>query len=98
MVKLISIDKSPNPKKKLRATFYIPSQETFQHIDFGAADYEDYTTHKDKDRRQRYIDRHKKNEDWNMPISAGALSRWILWGDYTDLNKNIQAYKKKFNL
>lgn len=98
MVKLISVDKSPNPKKKLRATFYIPSQDTYQYIDFGAVDFEDYTTHKDKTRRQRYIERHQKNENWNLPLTAGTLSRYILWGDYTDLNKNIAAYKKKFHL
>ena len=28
-------------------------------VSFGAAGYSDYTKHKDKDRKQRYIDRHK---------------------------------------
>lgn len=97
MVKLISIKPSPNPKKKLRATFYFPSQEEYHNIDFGAADYEDYTIHKDPERRKRYLERHKKNEDWNMPVTAGSLSRWILW-EYTDIDKAIREYKKKFHL
>jgi len=97
MVKLIDIQPSPNKEKKYRATFYSPSQKDFLHIDFGAKGYEDYTMHKDSERKKRYIERHKKNENWNNPLTAGTLSRYILW-EYTDLNKAIREYKKRFNL
>ena len=56
----------------------------------------DYTKHKDKDRKKLYLNRHKKNENWNSPMTAGALSRWILWNKPT-LKASIDNYKKKFN-
>jgi len=66
-------------------------------IPFGYNGYDDYTIHKDKDRRDRYISRHSKNEDWTT-INAGSLSRYILWGDSIDINENIRNYKRHFNL
>ena len=38
--------------------------KTGKHIYFGAAGMSDFTKHKDEDRKNRYIDRHKNNEDW----------------------------------
>ena len=55
----------------------------------------DYTKHKDPSRKQRYMNRHKSREDWTKPMSAGALSRYILWNkptlkDYSlDLSKAL---------
>ena len=37
-------------------------------IDFGDDRYEDYTQHGDPKRKALYIQRHKKNEDWNNPF------------------------------
>ena len=34
-------------------------------ISFGDAKYSDYTINKDPKRKENYINRHKKNEDWN---------------------------------
>ena len=48
-------------------------------IHFGASEYDDYTSHKDKIRRDMYLMRHEKNEDWNDLSTAGAWSRWIIW-------------------
>lgn len=31
-------------------------------------------------------------------MTAGSLSRWILWGDSINLETNIRSFKKKFNL
>ena len=39
----------------------------------------DYTIHKDPERKERYISRHKSNEDFNDPLTAGFWSRWYLW-------------------
>lgn len=66
-------------------------------VKFGAIGYEDYTQHKDKDRKRLYLNRHKKREDWNDPKSAGALSRWILWNKPT-LEASIKHYVKKFSM
>ena len=56
----------------------------------------DYTKHKDKARKQRYMNRHKSREDWSKPMSAGSLSRYILWNKPT-LKASISDYKKRFN-
>lgn len=70
---LIKITKSTKPEKKLMAIFEDCNTERRKTVHFGSKGYEDYTTHKDFTRRQRYIDRHRVNENWNDPISAGAL-------------------------
>lgn len=63
---------------------------------FGAAGMSDYTIHKDKERRQRYRDRHKKDLETGDPTRAGFLSYYILWGDSTSLRDNIASYKNRF--
>jgi len=65
---------------------------------FGQKGADDYTITKDKAQRKRYIDRHRKNENWSDYMSAGSLSRYLLWGTYTDIDKNITAFKRRFNL
>lgn len=85
------ITKSPNSEKKYRAIF-----TNGDHVDFGAKGYPDYTTTGDKERRARYLTRHRGNESWNNPRSAGSLSRYLLWGDSTSLQENLAAFKRKF--
>jgi hypothetical protein len=95
----VKITKSPNPKKKLRAQFYLHKgvPKPFKTTHFGAAGYTDYTKSKDKEQRARYLERHKK-ENWNDYKSAGSLSRHILWGNSTDLQNNIKSFARKFKL
>jgi len=64
---------------------------------FGSAGMSDFTIHKDEARKKRYLDRHRKREDWNNYMSAGALSRWILWNLPT-FSASVADYKKRFNL
>ena len=91
----VSIRKSTNPKKKLMAVFtrHDGSKKTTH---FGSAGMEDYTIKKDKAQRKRYLDRHRKNENWSKPESAGSLSRWILWGPNTSRRENITSFNKRF--
>ena len=65
---------------------------------FGQKGADDYTITGDKAQRNRYTNRHRKNENWKDYMSAGSLSRYLLWGAYTDLDKNISAFKRRFNL
>mgnify|MGYP001477705682 CR=1 FL=1 len=92
----VVIKKSTNEKKKYMATFYDGTKKV-KTTHFGAAGMSDYTKHKDPARKQRYINRHKTNENWDNYMSAGSLSRYILWGEPT-LRASIQKYKEKFNL
>ena len=48
-------------------------------IKFGAVGYSDYTQHKDEERRKRYMDRHRKKENWNDEKTAGFYAYNILW-------------------
>ena len=97
----VVIKKSTNAKKKLMAIFYMKKDGDWKKkktVHFGSAGMSDYTVHGDKARRKRYLDRHRKNESWNIPMSAGSLSVNILWGSSTSKAANISAFKRKFNL
>ena len=76
---------------------YVAVFDDGTHTSFGALHYEDYTQHGDKKRKQLYLNRHRKNEDWSNPKTAGALSRWILWNK-PNLEESINNYIKKFNM
>jgi len=92
----VVIKKSTNPKKKLMAIFSLENGRT-KTTHFGAAGMSDFPTHKDEERKKRYLARHRARENWNAPMTAGALSRWILWNLPTR-QASIRAYKKRFNL
>ncbi len=95
----VKISKSTNSKKKLMAQFYLHKgvPKPFKTTHFGAAGYTDYIKSKEKERRARYLERHKK-ENWNDYKSAGSLSRWILWGPSTNLQNNIKSFATRFKL
>jgi hypothetical protein len=92
---LIKIKKSDKPNKKMMAVFENCQTGTKKTTHFGAAGMSDFTLNKDPERKKLYIIRHCKNEDWNNPVTAGALSRWILWNKQT-LKSSIDDYKKRF--
>jgi len=92
----VVIKKSNKEGKKLMAVFTMPNGRT-RTTHFGASGMDDYTKTRDKAQKQRYLKRHRRNENWNNPLSAGALSRWILWNKETR-GASISDYKRRFNL
>jgi hypothetical protein len=96
MVKLLSVVHAPPPHKY--TAFFEKDDGKVKKIHFGASGYDDYLKTHDKEQRERYIARHRAREDFNRPMTAGALSRWILWGDSTSLETNIRAFKKRFGV
>ena len=66
-----------NPEKKYK----IFDHKNNKWINFGQMGYEDYTKHRDKNRRKNYLTRTKfMRGDWkNNKYSANNLSRNILW-------------------
>jgi hypothetical protein len=94
-MEFIKLDKSKRKGKRYDAIFNINGK--IKKIPFGSDKHENYTIHKDKERRERYRSRHKK-DNINNPISAGALSWFLLWGESINLNENIKKFKKKFNV
>lgn len=63
-------------------------------VSFGARGYEDYTQHKDKNRRANYRSRHR-NDNLDDPYSAGFWSWHVLWGDTADRNKAFASAVRK---
>ena len=57
-----------------------------------------YIDHGDKKLRSAYRARHKSDLDTKDFKRSGYLSYYLLWGDSTNLNKNIQSFKNKYNL
>ena len=68
-------------------------------MSFGASMYSDNTIHKDEVRRQRYITRHKRNEDrtTNGVQTAGLWSKRLLWSSPT-LQDSIRDVNKRFKI
>ncbi len=92
-MKFISLKKSNKPNKKLVITFTEPDLT----IHFGSKNSSTFLDHYDKVKRSNYLKRHKVNEDWNQ-VNAGSLSKWLLWGDSSDLYKNLINYLDKFKI
>lgn len=84
-------------EKKYKAVFFDAMRKRIKTTSFGAVGYQDYTQHQDMVRQQSYISRHKSNEDWNNPMTAGALSYHLLWSKPT-LSSAYKAYRQRFKL
>ena len=89
-MKIVVIQPSKNNTKKFDAITSVGKT-----ISFGAKNYSDFTIHKDEERKQRYILRHKKNEDWENPLTAGFYARWVLWNKKT-LHESIDDMNSRF--
>jgi len=107
-IRLLRIVKSSNSAKKWDAFFMVDDKE--KKISFGASNYRDNTLINDKNSKfylkklvdrnvvkASYIRRHREKENWNNPLTAGALSRFILWNKKT-LNSSIRDFKKRFKV
>ena len=70
----ITISKSKSKSNKWTATI-----DGKKKVSFGDPKYQDYTKHKDPDRKANYIARHKKNENWQDPKTAGFWSKNLIW-------------------
>lgn len=105
-MKLEKIEKSELPKYKYTATFCLCpgpeggncSKPQKKEIHFGAKGYNDYTLGASDGDRLSYIARHRVAENWENPLTAGALSRYILWGESRDIQENIKSFKTRFNV
>ncbi len=95
-MKLLKVGRSDRPLKKYVATFEIDGKTKTVH--FGSATSKTYLDHHDTTKRENYIKRHKVRENFNDPLTAGSLSKHLLWGPTTSLQQNIKLFKKQFNL
>ena len=93
----VNITKSTRAGKKMMAVFYDETRKKVKTTHFGASGYEAYPDHQDLQRKMNYLERHEKKENWNDYMSAGSLSRWILWNKVS-LNESIKDYMYRFKL
>ena len=98
-MKLVKIVSANDGVHKFKAIF--DNDGRSRTTKFGAIGYTDYTltggTREDKEKRSHYRERHQKDLKGD-PTRAGYLSRYVLWGDSTNMATNISAYKKMFSL
>lgn len=96
--RLLEVRRSRVAGKKWQATFRNEATGRERTTHFGAVGYEDFTTHRDPERKARYLERHGRGrEDWSDPTSAGALSRWILWNKPT-VEASVADFRRRFGL
>ena len=88
----------PYKSDKANKKYFIITKDN-NKVYSGASGYSDFTIHKDEARKQRYINRHKNNEDWTKSgiDTAGFWSRWLLWNKPTIKNSYLDI-KEKFNI
>lgn len=84
---------SPRKDKRLVAIF-----KNGMMVHFGLKGGHTYIDHHDKQKREAYLKRHRPRENWEDPYTAGSLSKFLLWGDSTDLATNVRHFKDRFNV
>lgn len=89
---------SPSTRETKKFMVVVEEPDGFRKtIHFGAKGYSDYTLHKDYKRMLRYSKRHKPNEDWKNPLTAGFWAKWILWNK-PSLKASILDTQKRFKI
>ena len=86
----IVISRSDKPDNKFEARI-----DDRKSIHFGSKGMSDFTIHKDDLRKQRYLQRHSKNEDWNNPLTAAFYATNLLWNKPT-LAESIRDTNSRF--
>ena len=92
MIKVKGFKKLKSSNKKYEITFE-KNGKTYVRK-FGASGMSDFTIHKDRERRERYISRHKKDLRTGDPMKPGYLSMYILWNKPT-LKASLEDYKRR---
>ena len=87
-------------KSALKTKRFIVFLDDGSHYNFGLNTGSTYIDHHDIKKRDNYRSRHLGNEVEKKLIesftpSPALFSFYILWGPYTDINKNINYLNKK---
>ena len=86
-----------SPLKTKRYKVVITEGDKKKTIHFGAKGYENFTIHKDNERKYRYIDRHKQREDFQDPFTAGFWALHTLWNKPT-IQGSLNDIKRNFDI
>ena len=90
MPRIVKIEPANDSKKKWIATF-----DTGKKTKFGQFGADDFTITGDKEQRERYRARHRKDLDTGDPTRAGFLSYYILWNLPT-IQGSVKDFNKRF--
>lgn len=95
----VILEYSDRKDKRYVATIVDTKNETISQVHFGHPDYENYTIHKDENRKLNYLKRHAPNEDWTMSgvATAGFWSRWLLWNK-KNIGKSMEDIENRFSI
>lgn len=86
-----------NDPNKFKVFVHDANFKRSKTIKFGDSNYQDYTIHKDPLRKKLYDSRHKKNENWSDPYTAGFWAKQLLWNKPT-LQESIKDIENRFNI
>lgn len=81
--------------KKMTAVFYDGNKKV-KTTHFGDSNGSSFIDHKDEQKKEAWIARHKVRGTFDDPMSASSLSRFVLWNKPT-LTASIKDYKTRFN-
>ena len=90
----VIIQRTPGQNKEFVAYYTDPKMT----IRFGTPSNYVLNSQKTEKDRQNYIKRHAVNEDYDNPRTAGALSRWLLWGTSRSIRENAESFGRRFGL
>ena len=100
----ITLSRSTRQNKKFMVRFINKKTNKTNTIHLGADGYTDYiqlnqmgSKLQADEHKERYISRHKNNEDWTDITTAGFWSRWLLWNLPT-MNESVSYIENQFNV
>lgn len=95
-IQFISLRKAKQPYKYV-VRLRIDGKD--KSVRFGRVPYSDFTKHKDEERKERYLSRHRKRENWTRSGvgTAGFWSRWVLWHK-TTVAASLKDTLERFNI
>ena len=96
MVELLSVTTSKRKDKRLTAKFKVGGRT--ESVSFGLKGGKTYVDGRSWAEKEQYLARHRPNEKWSDPTTRGSLAKHILWGRHRSIDKNVKAFKSKFNL
>lgn len=94
----VSLEKSTRKDKKFMVIIEKEGGRS-KKVHFGANGYSDYTKHKDPLRKNKYVSRHRNNENWTKSgiETPGFWAKHILWNQPT-LKGSISNTSSKFGI
>ena len=94
----VSLTKSDRSGKKYKIVLHYDDGKT-KTIHIGQEGADDFTKTGDVEQKNRYVERHKKRENWTKSgiNTAGFWAKYLLWNKPT-LSESKKYIESKFNV